>query len=115
MLKNGYQRIIKNMRDVKNQSMLKELPKEVKGEPVKKIEFHNPYHHNFQLNYDEFSRDKTKMFFTAFDLFRVFGAAFVIIKIGMKLPSFILFRRSKFENNPDFMLVDQSQFEMLDK
>ena len=79
-----------------------------------KLKIQNPYHHNFKLNYDK-ERDTQKILFDMFDLARVFGAAFFIIKIGMKLPSYTFFRRTKYENNPDFMLCDQAQFEMLEK
>ena len=87
--------------------------RELDGGVKTKLNFQNPYHHNFKLNYDK-ERDTQKILFDMFDLARVFGAAFFIIKIGMKLPSYTLFRRTKFENNPDFMLCDQAQFEKLE-
>jgi hypothetical protein len=78
----------------------------------KMIEIHNPYHHNFELDYN-FERSSKKIFFDVFDILRIFLAGFIVIKIGMKLPSYILFRRNKFENNPDFMICDQAEFERL--
>ena len=78
-----------------------------------KIAVQNPYHHNFKANYDK-ERTTQKILFDMFDLARIFGAAFFIIKIGMKLPSYTLFRRTKYENNSDFMLCDQATFEKLE-
>lgn len=84
------------------------------GTNNKMLKVENPYHHNF--NYDfNFERTKKKIFFDVFDILRVFGAAFIIIKIGMKFPSYVIFRRTKFENNPDFMICDQAEFERLSK
>jgi hypothetical protein len=80
----------------------------------KKIEIHNPYHHNFEYNLN-FERTNKKIFFELFDILRVFGALFIAIKIGMKFPSYVFFRRNKesYENNPDFMLCNQLEFQRL--
>ena len=102
-LKEAWEKLSKNTQ--------KELDGAVKSKPQLMVQ--NPYHHNFIFNFDK-KRDTQKIIFDAFDLLRVFGVAFFIIKIGMKLPSYALFRRTKFENNPDFMLCDQAQFEKME-
>lgn len=103
MLKKTYDQFSKQLKNLKNLSEKK---------TKQKIEIQNPYHHNFKYNYGaQKNRDAEKIFFDVFDLARVFGAAFFVIKIGMKMPSYCLFYRTKYENNPDFMLCDQAQFE----
>lgn len=79
-----------------------------------RIPIQNPYHHNFQLNYKG-QRNAKKIVLDIFDLARIFAAAFFVIKIGMKLPSYYLFKRTQYTNNPDYMLCDAATFEKMDK
>lgn len=48
-----------------------------------------------------------------FDTLRVVLYIALIYKAFVKAPSFILFRRSEFKNNPDFRLLDRESLEKL--
>jgi hypothetical protein len=115
MLKKGfekaYDKYLKNIKEFP----ARDLSGKVKPKS-ERIEIQNPYHHNFKLNNSYLKkRSAEKTFFELFDLARILGLVFIVVKIGMKMPSYVFFRRTKFENNPDFMLCDQAYFEQLDK
>jgi len=77
-----------------------------------KMMVNNPYHHDFVFNeatYFSFN----KLFFTTFDLVRVFAFVFVVLKCGMKAPQYLMFKRKNFLNHPDYLLVDETEFDKL--
>jgi hypothetical protein len=72
--------------------------------------FSNHYHHDFEPGHIP----KTTLYnvgLVAFDGARLLLYLFLTIKLTMKAPSFIFFRKNKFTNNPDYMLYDQTTIE----
>jgi len=77
-----------------------------------KMIVNNPYHHDFVFENATYFSLK-KLFFASFDLLRIFFYVFVLVKVGMKAPQYILFKKNNYLNNPDFMLVNQAEYEKI--
>ncbi len=79
---------------------------------AQKIFVNNPFHHDFVFETASYFSFK-KLFFTAFDLVRIFFYAYVTIKVAMKGPQYLMFKRSNFLNHPDYMLIDENEYEKM--
>jgi hypothetical protein len=73
---------------------------------------HDEYHHGFRpgkipegnaLNYS----------LIAFEALRITLYLYLGIRLLVKAPSFILFKKVKFDNNPDYLLHDQTSVEQV--
>lgn len=65
----------------------------------------NPYHHDF--NPGHLSENQGLV---AFDFVRVVFYSVFLANISLNSLSFLLFRRKKFLNNPDYIIVDEKTF-----
>lgn len=79
-----------------------------------KMFVNNPYHHDFIFQDATYFSFK-KLIFTSFDLVRVFFYVFLIVKVGMKAPQYVMFKRNNYLDHPDYMLIDQAQYEKIKK
>ncbi len=77
-----------------------------------KMVVNNPYHHDFVNNEATYFNLK-KLFFTSFDLMRIFLYVLFVVKVGMKAPQYLIFRKNNYLNNPDYMLIDQNEYERI--
>lgn len=73
-----------------------------------KMNVNNPYHHGFSIIDADYFTVK-KFIFAAFDLMRIYFYIFVVLKVGMKAPQYLMFRRKNYLNNPDYMLINPSE------
>lgn len=77
-----------------------------------KMFVNNPYHHDFIFQEATYFSFK-KLLFTTFDLVRIFFYVFVVVKVGMKAPQYLMFRKTNYLNHPDYMLIDQAEYERI--
>jgi len=79
---------------------------------AQKMFVNNPFHHDFIFENATYFSFK-KLFFTSFDLIRIFAYVFVAVKVGMKAPQYLMFKRRNYLNHPDYMMIDQAEYEKL--
>jgi hypothetical protein len=65
----------------------------------------NPYHHDFHPGQIPESQS-----LVAFDFGRILLYSIIIANISINSLSYIVFRKRKFLNNPDFAIVDENTF-----
>ena len=80
---------------------------------TQRMSVNNPFHHDFALN-DPKYYTSSNFLVVAFDLGRIVLYMAITLKLVMKAPSFILFKRTNFLNNPDYMLIaNETEFNKL--
>lgn len=77
-----------------------------------KMYINNPYHHDFVFQEANYFTAK-KLFLTSFDLIRILFYMFVVVKVGMKAPQYLMFRRKNYLNHPDYMLINEAEYEQI--
>jgi hypothetical protein len=69
---------------------------------------HNPFHHDFHP--DLTPKTRKDVAFIIFDYARVLIYGYVGLKLIVHSLSFIAFRKKKFLNNPDYVIVDAQTY-----
>lgn len=77
-----------------------------------KMIVNNPYHHDFVFENATYFSFK-KLFFTSFDLIRIFFYVFVVVKVGMKAPQYLMFKRKNYLNHPDYLLINEAEYQKI--
>ena len=67
-----------------------------------------PYHHDFHLGH--FNKTAADFGLALFEFGRILFYVYFTVKVAVNLPSFILFRKKQFLNNPDYALCDQETY-----
>ena len=68
-----------------------------------------PYHHDF--NPGHFNKTGTDFALALFEFGRIFFYIYFTAKVVVNLPAFIVFRKKKFLNNPDYALCDTESYQ----
>lgn len=71
----------------------------------------NHYHHDYVPGKQP--KNFLELSLGLFDFGRAMLYLFLITKVILTAPSFILFRKTKFSNNPDYALCDEATFTKL--
>ncbi len=67
-----------------------------------------PYHHDFHPG--NFNKTNVDFAMAMFEFGRIFFYVYFTFKIAINLPSFALFRKSRYFNNPDYALCDYETY-----
>ncbi len=70
-----------------------------------------PYHHDFHPG--NFNKTALDFSLAMFEFGRIFVYVYLSMKIVVNLPSFILFRKNKFLNNPDYAICDVQTYQKI--
>jgi hypothetical protein len=68
-----------------------------------------PYHHDFHPGH--FNITGLDFGLALFEFARIFFYVYFTTKVVISLPSFIVFRKKKFLNNPDYALCDTESYQ----